>query len=188
MIKSAKPMLAVIAVGGSFALWAAMPAAPSHAAAPHAGISLCQAGERVLYACAFPRGAASLCLGAQGAHYRFGRPGQIDLDLASAPDWSNVHTGMVIGQGGGSQSHVRFTKGQTHYIIFDGETGSLADHPGQRLSGIAVQQGAKGEKTLATLDCKGGPRLDRDGLLSALSRLSPGPREEERDGPFDAWF
>ena len=184
--------LAAGAAGAGAVLWAgfalgAFGAPPAQALPAHAP-SLCAAGERVVYSCAFPRGTGSVCAGHDRLHYRFGKAGHVDVDIVNAPDWSNVHTGTVVGQGGGSQSHIRFSSGQIHYIAFAGEMGALSDHPGRRWSGIAVQQGAKGEKTLATLDCKAGATLAADGLVGALAAFASGPSEEEQGGPFDAWF
>lgn len=177
--------LAVVALAGtaSFA-----PVAAGPAPAP---VSLCARGETVAYSCNFGRSIGSVCAGQGRVHYRFGLPGSPAMDLANADDWSNVHVGSVVGQGGGLQEHVRFSAGQIHYTVFAGVEGSLADHPGRTYSGIAVSQGKSGEHSLATLTCKGGAVIAGD-WVGMVRAAAPAPvqesLEEERDGPFDAWF
>ncbi|MCJ2187045.1 hypothetical protein [Novosphingobium beihaiensis] len=145
--------------------------------------SQCAASERVLYSCAFPRGTGSLCAGKTSVHYRFGPRGHPDIDLASRPDWSNVHTGFVRGQGSGHQSHVRLTTGRFHYVIFEGADGYLTEDPGRTYSGIAVLKGPQGEQELATLACPGRAVIALDDAW--LSRHAAG---EKDGGPFDIWY
>lgn len=179
-------------LGMAFGL-AVLPPASAPAAGPAGGVqpvSQCRAGEQVLYSCQFGKSVGSVCAGAASVHYRYGAPGQPGLDLANKPDWSNVHTGTVRGQGtGGYQEHVRFTNGQTHYIVFSGMDGELASHPGRTYSGIAVQSGPRGEKALADLACAGKPRMTGS-LADAVNAraLADVDLSEESDGPFDAWF
>lgn len=152
--------------------------------------SQCRVGEEVIYSCRFGKSVGSLCGSAGAVHYRYGPPGQPSLDLANAADWGNVHVGTVRGQGsGGYQEHIRFSNGQTHYIVFSGMDGSLADRPGRTYSGIAVQSGPKGERTLAELACAGGARI-AGSLVDAVNERAPANADlsEETDGPFDAWF
>ena len=182
-----KPAFAALGLGGVLAaagLGLAGRGTPGVAAAP-APATLCARREEVVYSCPFARGIASVCAGGGRAFYRFGKPGKLDINLGNAPDWSNVHQGTVVGNGGGSESHIRFTNGQTHYVLFYGEMGNLSDHPGRRMSGIDVSQGVRGEKHLANMDCK--VKQGTTGVLD-LSLMPEGPDDEERDGPFDAWY
>jgi hypothetical protein len=140
----------------------------------------CKAGERVLYACVFPRGVASLCANGERIHYRFGPRGRPQIDLASRPDWSNVRWGEVRGQGNGHQRHVRISQGGYHYVIYEAVNGDLSDSPGYRYSGINV---LKGERQVATLSCPsravvalGDPLLEQRAVA------------EDAGGPFDMWF
>jgi hypothetical protein len=164
----------------------------AHAAVAAREPGLCAAPEHVVYSCRFPRGIGSVCRGTNTLHYRFGQPGHVGIDIASAPDWHNIHTGGVVGGGHGSEDHIRFTAGPgrnpVHYIVFAGEMGDLTDHPGRHYSGIAIVRDADGRKTLATLDCKSHAQIAHDGLTGALSGLKPGPDDEVQDGPFDAWY
>lgn len=116
--------------------------------------NLCESGERVVYTCRFGAKLGSVCLGRNSLHYRFGAQGRPELHIASTPDWSNIHTGGNRSQGGLNQDYLRFTNGQTHYVVHVDETGSLNETPGRRSSGIEVLQGASGERTLASLTCK----------------------------------
>ncbi|MBC2653596.1 hypothetical protein H7F50_17915 [Novosphingobium flavum] len=174
-------------VGAALALGAP---APAGSAGP-VPASQCRAGERVIYSCRFGPPArpaiGSICWRAAAVHYRYGPPGRPAIDLASTADWSNIHTGHVRGQGaGGYQEHVRFTNGQTDYIVFRGQDGALASRPGRTYSGIAVQGPTVGERTLA---CRAGATL-APSLVEAVTRLAPPEAElgETPDGPFDAWF
>ena len=153
-------------------------------------VSQCRAGEAVIYSCKFGKSVGSVCGAKSAVHYRYGPLGQPALDLVSRPDWSNVRVGTVRGQGaGGYQEHVRFSNGQTHYIVFKGQDGELADRPGRTYSGISVQSGPQGETTLASLSCSSGS-TSAGSIVDAVNSRSPDDADlsEEADGPFDAWF
>jgi hypothetical protein len=145
----------------------------------------CRAGETVLYSCRFGRAVGSACLGAPGIHYRFGPPGRPAIDIANDAQWSNVHIGFVIGGGGGHQTHIRFTAGRHHYIVFEGQAGQLTDIPGRRWSGIAVLAGDDGRNIVATHECRSRPILAAD--WHSAPRGS-GARDEVAGGPFVAWY
>lgn len=151
----------------------------------------CRTGETILYSCRFGKSVGSVC-GAPGKlSYRFGPAGRPDIDIASAPDGANIRLGHVTGQGGGHQTHVRFSRGDTHYIVYEGANGSLAVDPGHLYSGIAVLQGADGGRELATLAChaKAMQHPDfADELAGYLPSADPEHLAEQTDGPFDAWF
>jgi hypothetical protein len=139
-------LAALLSTGGS----AARPSRPR--ATPPA--SLCESGERVVYTCRFGKKLGSVCLGRNSLHYRFGPQGKPELHVASAPDWSNIHTGGNRSQAGLNQDYIRFTNGLTHYVVHVDETGSLNETPGRHSSGIEVLQGPSGERSLASLPCK----------------------------------
>jgi hypothetical protein len=145
--------------------------------------SHCAPTERVLYSCAFPRGVGSLCASQSAVHYRYGPLGKPGIDIGNKPDWSNVHLGTVRGQGDGRQSHVRFSRGTYHYVVFEGMNGSLTESPGHAYSGIAVLEGAQGERELATLSCRGQATISLDDAL-----LNEKAASEQTDGPFDMWY
>jgi hypothetical protein len=155
------------------------------AAGPTVRGTQCRAGETVLYSCRFGRAVGSACLGAPGIHYRFGPPGRPAIDIANDAQWSNVHIGFVTGGGGGRQTHLRFTAGRHHYILFEGRAGALTDVPGRRWSGIVVLAGDDGRNIVATHECLSRPILAAD-WHSALS--GSGVRDEVAGGPFDAWY
>lgn len=182
-------LVALFAAGlaGASALHSA-PARPGPAVAKAA--SHCRPGEAVVYSCNFGKSVGSVCGSAGALHYRFGPAASPSLELSNRADWANVRVGSVRGQGpGGYQEHIRFTNGTTHYVVFSGANGELADQPGRTYSGIAVLAGATGERTLATLSCPGGARM-AESLTDAARERAPDSAEldEEADGPFDAWF
>ena len=164
-------------------------------AAPARGVgnpvrSQCLLGETILYSGRFARAVGSVCLSGDRVHYRYGPPGRPAIDVVSADDWSNVHFGRVTGGGGGYQNHVRFTVGTSNYVVFDGASGNLTDHPGRRWSGIYVGRNDQDGTTLAP---RGRP-IVAQGWADTLREHAPRARieddsmEEVRDGPWDAWF
>jgi hypothetical protein len=174
-LAAALGVAALLATGGS----AAKPARPAH----HAEPNLCTGGERVVYSCQFGTRLGSVCLARKSIYYRFGKPGRLGLNLASTPDWSNVHTGVNRSQGGLNQDTIRFARGATHYVVHAGETGSLNEHPGRRMSGIVVLEG---ERAVASLACKA-RRPFRAEAFSAIPAAAPEGWDgaEVRGGPFD---
>lgn len=171
---------ALLATAGS----AAKPARTSHHA--HAAASHCAGGERIVYSCHFGRRIGSVCLSGKVLHYRFGPPGHPAIDVASDAAWSNIHRGANRSQGGLNQNSIRFTNGQTHYVVHAGETGSLNENPGKRISGLVVLQGASGEREVANLSCRAGSGFNGQ-ALDALGKAAPKGWDgaEEPGGPFD---
>lgn len=160
------------------------------ATAARAPVSQCRAGEEVVYSCRFGKAVGSVCAGARQVTYRFGPLGKPALALTNRADWSNVRLGHVIGQGsGGFQEHVRFTNGQTHYVVYRGRDGALADRPGRTYSGIAVQHGESGARNLARLNCNGSAQI-AGSMTEAVQQRAPQGQDlaEAADGPFDGWF
>lgn len=145
----------------------------------------CRTGERVIFSCRVGRKVGSVCAGAKSLHYRFGPLGKPEITVSSKPDWSNIHMWGNRSQGGLNQDQIRFTNGDTHYVVFDGETGSLNENPGVRFSGIAVIRGSSSEGLVATLDCKANP-----GLSAAKQWNPPDGWDgwQDDDDPFNAIF
>ena len=160
-------------------------ARPARLAHP-ARASLCSGGEHVVYSCRFGTKLGSVCLGKTSLHYRFGPPGHPSINLASAPDWSNIHTGGNRSQGGLNQDSIRFTNGTTHYVVHSDETGALNENPGRSSSGIEVLQGASGERQLASLSCKARTRFSWK-PFGDISQSAPDTWDgaETSGGPFD---
>ena len=170
------------------ALCVAASPAPAADSGARAGTH-CGATERILYSARFTHGrTGSVCVAHGAVHYRYGRLGAPEIDLASAPDWSNVHYGEVRGGGNGYQRHVRFTAAGINYVVFEGVAGDLTDIAGQRSSGIYVGRddsggisiGARGGEIVAeswdAILRQEAPEAMREGL------------DEVRDGPFSGWF
>ncbi|KPH57612.1 hypothetical protein [Novosphingobium sp. ST904] len=174
-------MLAVAALGAACLALSPAGSAVADSGAPVA--SHCVPGERVLYSCAFPRGVGSLCSDGETVHYRYGPRGKAEIDLAGLPDWSNVRVGDVRGQGNGYERHVRISRGRFHYVVFEGMNGELSESPGRAYSGIAVLEGARGERELITLSCPGRSAHDLSAPL-----LQERAEAEEPNGPFDMWY
>lgn len=154
-------------------------AAPVTAAPPPAPASQCRAGEKIVYTCGFGKSVGSICANGGRLHYRYGPAGRPAIDIASTRDWSNVRRGFIVGGGGGSQRHLRFTRGDHSYVVFWGVAGQYTQSPGSTWSGIHVTEG---KTDLATLRCKRAawPSDDWEDLASDAP--------EEEDPQFEAWF
>ena len=180
-LAAAMGVAALLVTSGS----AAKPARQAH----NAEVSLCTGGEQIVYSCQFGTRLGSVCLGRTSIHYRFskpgrfGKPGRLGLNLASTRDWSNVHVGANRSQGGLNQDSIRFTRAATHYVVHAGETGSLNESPGRRMSGIVVLEGGR---EVANLACKARNPF-RAEALSAIGRAAPKGWDgaEPPGGPFD---
>jgi hypothetical protein len=146
----------------------------------------CGGKERVVYSCQFGRKTGSVCLAKSSLRYAFGPIGKPELNLVSAPDWSNVRIHRLY-SAALAQAHVRISNGPTSYIVYFGETGQLAEAPGRRISGITVAD--QNGKELAGLSCKSGARIDSS-AFGDMARSAPRhwQGEEQPDGPFDVYF
>lgn len=152
---------------------------PLTAAPLPARASQCRTSEKIVYTCRFGKAVGSVCAGSGKLHYRYGPHGRPAIDIASTGDWSNVRRGFIVGGGGGSQRHLRFTRGDHSYVVFWGVGGQYTQVPGKTWSGIHVSEG---KTDLATLRCKRAAWPSDD--WEDLSRSAP----EEEDPQFEAWF
>lgn len=146
----------------------------------------CRDGEAVVYSCRFGAKTGSVCLGTKSIHYRFGPPGRPEIDLASLPDWSNVHTLELYSQAL-AQKHVRISRGPISYVVYFGEAGQLSEVPGKRISGITVMRGT--DRILGELACPGGGSF-APGPFGKIRDAAPASWEagEASGGTFDGYF
>lgn len=169
------------------------PANTSHVARNEV-LSHCRSGEAVAFSCRFRRTVGSVCAGGGQVHYRYGPIGSPSIDIGNTSDWSNIHLGHVVGGGGGHESHIRFTNGETHYIVFEVGQGQLHDRPGHYSYGIAVVAGERGEREIANFLCRSAVTISeeyepfRAAVASQTSREVLERLEEVQDGPFDGWL
>lgn len=173
------------------ALTALAGAAPASRPEPSRGH--CGPGETVVYSCRFGARTGSVCAqehsGPGRIAYRFGALGKApELAIPSSPGWENIHVGGNRSQGGLNQDHIRFTNGDTHYVVHSGVTGSLNEEPGRRVSGIAVLRGPDAEQ-IGSLQCRLST-LIQSSDFSDLSRIAPSEWDgaEAGGGPFDAIY
>lgn len=168
----------MILLGFLLALVAPAPA-PVIPAPPPVPASQCRAGEKIVYTCSFGKSVGSICANGGKLHYRYGPAGRPQIDIASAADWGNVRRGFIVGGGGGSQQHLRFTRSGHSYVVFWGVAGQYTQSPGTTWSGIHVSEGTT---DLATMRCKRAAWPSDD--WEDLARDAP----EEDDPQFEAWF
>ncbi len=148
----------------------------------------CRSDETVVYSCQFGAKHGSVCAAPGRIAYRFGASGKPpELAIASAPDWENVRIGRIVCGGGGYQNHLRFTRGDYHYIVFEAAGGGLTEVAGKRWSGISVW---RGETEMPARACK----LQSGGVTGTLDKawdFVPAARRRavaEDEPRFEAWF
>ncbi len=148
-------------------------------AARSAPAHICAPGAEPLYACRFGRRTVSVCAQDDRLFYHFGTTRRRELTIAPGERNENVHYGVVVGQGGGSQSHYRFTNGDTDYIVYHGVDGQLADRPGRSYSGLAVMRGTR---NISSRECAA-PLI-----TPAWEANARRVRQETEGSIFDGWF
>jgi len=160
--------------------------APKSAPQP-AAPSLCQSGESVLYSCPFARGTGSVCMGGGHLHYRFGKPGQVAIDIVNKPDWSNVHMGSLVGHGLNAEDHIRFTNRGTDYIVYDGTAGPSSDRAaGARvLAGVEVRKDGRLLQRDKCMLPKEGSLLESQG---SIQHSTPRGTNLDEDDDHNIWY
>lgn len=135
---------------GSFVL-------PAASAAPSPSPSLCQAGERVVFACTTGPRQVSLCEApvdpARGARlqYRYGRVGsKSELAFPSDEDSAPGFRAGTASLSGGGGAWLEFERGRFRYVVF-----SFWIRGKGEVAGVAVE--ADGKRQL-TLRCRGAAR------------------------------
>lgn len=143
--------------------------------------TLCRPDERAFYNCPLDDGRIiSVCLG-DDAVYRFGPLGDPELEIRRTLGGPDLYQGVVVGQGGGQQTHIRFRNGAHDYVVYSGYDGRLADNPGRAYSGVAVlRDGA----AIRGLDC---PVTSTQTEIPGSMIPQSIPHETE-GGDYDAWF
>jgi len=163
-------------------MFSLFPVALSLAAATAAtsGTTFCKPAETPVFSCDLGRKRVSVCASNRLLTYRYGMPGKApEMQISSDGKDGRVHSDVVVGGGGGQQTSLRFSNGNTHYVIFSGYAGSLTDSPGKQWSGLDVLKG-----TASTSNRQCGARK----LIPLASAAIPSfvPADEE-NGPFSGW-
>lgn len=136
----------------------------------------CKAGETIAFSCHYGAKTVSICLASGKVIYRAGKAGAPELEIVSSGKDGRAYQSSVGGQGGGSQTSLRFINGAYSYVVSSGTAGSLADKPGARLDGLTVM---KGEAVVWSPDCK--QTTHPDGITSV-------DLPEEPDERFVGWY
>ena len=145
--------------------------------------TLCGEYEDILYSCQIDGRTLSVCASNNqpaDISYNFGRSARdIELNINTAQDNGRVHQGGVVGQGGGQLTHLRFTNGDTQYIVYSGYTGRLANRD-RKWSGVAVQRDGR---DIANMRCP------YTGPYTEISQSHiPDFVPSEPDDTYDAWY
>lgn len=126
--------------------------------------SHCAKGETIVFACAAGKKLISVCGTAGGLQYRFGPKGASELNWPDNPAQKNLVTHGSIMLAGGGGDYLRFTKGQTAYIIYSASTKS-ADK-----EGVAVE---KDGKVIANVACSQPATSDLSGGAARAANTDP---------------
>jgi hypothetical protein len=166
-------MLSTVSLGLALSL-AAASAGPS-------SNSFCKAPESPIFSCDLGKKRVSVCAGDRLVTYRYGTVGQTvpEMQISSNGKDGRVHSDSIVGGGGGQQTSLRFSNGDTHYIVFSGYAGSLTERPGKTWSGLDVLNGTT---SVRNRQCSAG-KLSQ---LSSSSIPAFVPMDEE-NGPFSGW-
>lgn len=145
--------------------------------------TLCGEYEEILYSCQIDGRILSVCASSidpADISYTYGRSlRDVELSLRAEGDNGRVHQGGVVGQGGGQLTHVRFTNGDTQYIVYSGYTGRLADVD-RRWSGVAIRRNGR---DVANKECPyTGPYTQMS--ASKIPDFVP----QETDDDYNAWY
>ncbi|WP_447762371.1 hypothetical protein [Sphingopyxis panaciterrae] len=145
------------------------------------GNSFCKPPESPIFSCDLGKKRVSVCAGNRLVTYRYGTIGKAapEMQISSNGKDGRVHSDFVVGGGGGQQASLRFSNGDTHYIVFSGYTGSLTDSPGKQWSGLDVLNGTT---SVRNRQCGAGKLLP----LASSSIPAFVPVDEE-NGPFSGW-
>ncbi|RZJ45833.1 MAG: hypothetical protein EON87_06500 [Brevundimonas sp.] len=146
----------------------------------------CRRNERVIYACNFGARRVAVCATDNRLSYRFGDARRTDLEIDSRSGHVRAHTGGVVGGGGGSQEHIRFSNNGYQYIVHSMVAGALTDAPGQRISGVTVVRGETGASPIVrTLNC---PSVGPAQSMDQFNALPAGTFTPETDETWIAWW
>jgi len=165
-------MLSMISLALSLATAAAGPSGNSFCKPPEAPIFSCDLGKKRVSACASDRTLT----------YRYGTIGNAvpEMQVSSDGKDGRVHSDTVVGGGGGQQTSLRFSNGNTHYVVFSGYAGSLTDSPGKQWSGLDVLDGST---SVRNRQCGSTGQL----VPLASSNIPAFVPADEENGPFSGW-
>ena len=145
--------------------------------------TLCGEFEDILYSCQIGGRTLSVCASSiqpADISYSYGRSvSEVEMHINASDDNGRVHQGGVVGQGGGQLTHLRFTNGDTQYIVYSGYTGRLAATDG-KWSGVAIQRNGR---SVADMQCP------YTGPYTELSQSSiPDFVPQEPNDTYNAWY
>lgn len=145
------------------------------------GQSFCKPAETPVFSCDLGKKRVTVCASDRLVTYRYGAVGKSapEMQISSNGRDGRVHSDFVTGGGGGQQTSLRFSNGNTHYIVFSGYAGGLTETPGKQWSGLDVLNGTT---SVRNRSCSAG------GLFPLTSSSIPAfvPADEE-NGPFSGW-
>lgn len=146
------------------------------------GNTYCKSAEAPIFSCDIGKKRVSVCAGDRQLTYRYGTAGKAvpEMQISSNGKDGRVHSDSVVGGGGGQQTSLRFSNGNTHYIVFSGYAGSLTDSPGRQWSGLDVLNGTT---SVRNRQCGGSGKI----VPLASSSIPAFVPVDEENGPFSGW-
>lgn len=151
------------------------------APAGSSGPGFCKPAETPVFSCELGKKRVDVCAGDGLLTYRYGAMGKSvpEMQISSNGSDGRVHSDFVTGGGGGQQTSLRFSNGNTHYIVFSGYAGGLTETPGRQWSGLDVLDGTTSVRNR---------QCSASRLVQLTSSNIPEfvPADEE-NGPFSGW-
>lgn len=146
------------------------------------GDTYCKPPESPIFSCDLGKKRVSVCASDRLLTYRYGTVGKAppEMQISSNGKDGRVHSDSVVGGGGGQQTSLRFSNGNTHYIVFSGYAGGLTDRPGKQWSGLDVLNGST---SVRNRQCGGTGKL----VPLASSSIPAFVPADEENGPFSGW-
>jgi hypothetical protein len=145
------------------------------------GPGFCKPPETAVFSCELGKERVAVCAGEGLLTYRYGAIGKSvpEMQISSNGSDGRVHSDVITGGGGGQQTSLRFSNGNTHYIVFSGYAGGLTEAPGRRWSGLDVLDGMT---SVRNRQCAAG-RL----VPLASSNIPAFVPADEENGLFSGW-
>lgn len=119
-----------------------------------ANTGLCASQERAAFSCETDKGVISICENGMKLHYRFGKPGKIEMSYPADDDAaSSAFNADTLTFSGGGGAYVTFITKGLRYTIFHASGRWGQNDETTLVSGIAV---TRGDKEITNLACHGG--------------------------------
>lgn len=136
-----------------------------------ANTGLCSNHEQAAFSCETAKGVVSICEDGAKLHYRFGKPGNIEMSYPTNDDMASpAFNADSLTFSGGGGAYVTFIRNGTRYTIFHA-SGRWGQHDETAIiAGVAV---TRGHQEVTNLSCHGRVLSDLGSALFLRDSLHP---------------